>query len=325
MKPLQALRIAASAVDRSTPLERIIATDLRAAFHYADKILKRDFYLYGIKIISAGIEGRIEYVIKQVGPKLEQALAKDTSARKFKVTDVQTLVNYLAEKFDPTKNKSYLPALANKYVKGQFKVEDFEKIFEGLKVFDKFKSKMEVKDFNAFKDMDAFWTAVEPFEGQQTGKEQQRQVKQTETDVYYEDSNLKVIIPKTEAASCTYGSGTKWCTAADSNNMFGEYSRQGPLYILMFKSLGGKPRKFQLHYESNSFMNEKDSPVSKAEIAALSKDAGYTKFLSKLIDQHYGEHLREVKEEAARATPAPAKTTRKKTTSSLLITLIPHR
>lgn len=310
MKPITAFKVAASKSYRDPALERVIALDLRASYHYAEKVLRGDFYYNGVKIISSGVEGRIEYVIKTAGEKLEKMLKADHSPNKPKTAE--ELVRLFAEKFDPTKNKSYLTALANKYLKKMFLVEDAKKIFDGLVIFDKFKSKMEVKDFNAYKDMNAFWTAVEPFEEQETGKEIVRDLKNSEATVYFHSTNLTVIIPKTEAASCTYGSGTKWCTAKDSDNMFSQYNSKGPLYILMFKSLGGEPRKFQLHYETDSFMDEKDSRVSKGDIAAMSKDAGYTEFLSKLIDQHYGDHLREVKEEVSR-------TSSKKSLSSFVI------
>jgi ankyrin repeat protein len=94
------------------------------------------------------------------------------------------------------------------------------------------------------------------------GKTKIRKLDEGEAELYYEDDNIKIIIPRTERASCKYGAGTKWCTAAKKSNMFEEYNKDGSLYIIIPK---GKD-KFQIHFESNSFMNKLDNPVTYEEI-----------------------------------------------------------
>ncbi len=54
-------------------------------------------------------------------------------------------------------------------------------------------------------------------------------------DVVYEDNNLAVIHPKTRAASCRYGSDTRWCTAAEGGESFDEYDGSGNLYYYLWK------------------------------------------------------------------------------------------
>ena len=56
-------------------------------------------------------------------------------------------------------------------------------------------------------------------------------------------------------------------------------------------NLGGKARKFQLHMEDNSFMNERDLAIGKPDISALSKIPEYTQFLNFLIKKYYGKYL----------------------------------
>ena len=74
-----------------------------------------------------------------------------------------------------------------------------------------------------------------------------------------EDNQWLVIIPHTQEASCYYGKNTQWCTAAtDSYNMFNHYNNQGPLFINIRKTDG---KKFQFHFETNSFMDETDTPI----------------------------------------------------------------
>jgi hypothetical protein len=64
---------------------------------------------------------------------------------------------------------------------------------------------------------------------------------------------FKVYNILTEAAAKLYGKNTKWCTAAEKNNMFEHYKGQGNLYIIITQD----GRKFQLHMEQPQFRCEK--------------------------------------------------------------------
>ena len=89
-----------------------------------------------------------------------------------------------------------------------------------------------------------------------------RTVKQKrETEKVYEDDDVTIIIPLTQAASCKYGAGTKWCTAARRDNMFEYYSKQGPLYILIPKKPQYEKEKYQIHIQNSDTMNEMDKYV----------------------------------------------------------------
>jgi hypothetical protein len=61
------------------------------------------------------------------------------------------------------------------------------------------------------------------------------------------------------------GHGTKWCTTSGA---FEHYNEEGPLYIAIPKNPQGKygkKEKYQVHLESNQFMNSEDEPVSYQE------------------------------------------------------------
>ena len=61
-----------------------------------------------------------------------------------------------------------------------------------------------------------------------------KQAKQ-ESNVIYEDENVKVIRPNTKLASCYFGKGTKWCISAEmSQNYFDSYTSQGKAFYFMF-------------------------------------------------------------------------------------------
>ena len=93
--------------------------------------------------------------------------------------------------------------------------------------------------------------------------------REKEVDKIYNSDNFLILTPKTKEASCAYGRGTRWCTAATgSYNYFDSYSRQGPLYIIIDKIRG---KKFQLHFQSGQYMDEDDYEIS----------------LGKFEDRHY--------------------------------------
>ena len=120
-------------------------------------------------------------------------------------------------------------------------------------------------------------------------EEKQKKIrKEGENDVETILNNENVVIykPTTVAGSKCYGSNTKWCTAADNDNMFDVYNEEGPLYIIETKKI--KPnKKFQLHLETNSLTNEIDEPVEINEIIKLLEDnQEFINWFNDLIDEY---------------------------------------
>jgi hypothetical protein len=168
-------------------------------------------------------------------------------------------------------------------------MEDLSRIKKDLETFFKHRNKIQNKDINSYSSLNNLYDVVEPLEDdkEEVSKRQTtKALKSKEADVIIDSPNFKVIVPKTEKASCLYGAGTKWCTAGKGDNAFAQYHSQGPLYIII-----AGDKKFQLHYESDSFMDARDQAVSKKDIEYLSKFPQYTIFLNMLIDKHYSKYL----------------------------------
>lgn len=234
------------------------------------------------------LENKQDYIATQLGDKLMAAAKSDSAA---KVKDAQDLVAQLA-KMDPTGGK-HLQFLAKMYVAKQFKLEDTKKISDTLKNFEKFRVKLDNKDLNSYKTLAAVYDVLEPFEGKpkpMSNAELERLVKKGANKIL-KTPELTVVQPTTEEAAKLYGAGTKWCTAADENCMFEHYAEQGEIYVILAKLKGKdnklEDRKFQLHYESGQFMDERDDEVGKKDIDALSDLPGYTQFLNMMIKKHY--------------------------------------
>jgi hypothetical protein len=77
-----------------------------------------------------------------------------------------------------------------------------------------------------------------------------------DSEKVYNSENYMIVVPKTQEASCAYGRGTRWCTAATgSNNYFHRYNNQGPLYIVIDKKT---QEKYQFHFQSEQYMDAED-------------------------------------------------------------------
>lgn len=169
---------------------------------------------------------------------------------------------------DPSINKQYSQWLLNLYYWKQLKLEDLYKATQYLEVFDKNKNRMPEKDINKktsdgfyYNSLQKLFDVVKPYleqdnEDSMSDSALVKKIKKEESEKYYEDSEWLIVIPKTKRASCIYGKGTQWCTAADvSNNMFDEYNKQGKLYICIHKPTN---KKYQFYFESSQFMDEND-------------------------------------------------------------------
>jgi hypothetical protein len=198
------------------------------------------------------IQFLVEYnqaITKQkLGDKLVLAAEKD------KNQDVDTIIDTL-EKTDPTKNKQYMVWLANQYIKNQFRLEDYPRIKQALTDFEKLKSRLPQKDINQY-TLHSLEDTIDKIKNVELGSGSSAGLFEIpeDSEVLYNGPYGLLVIPKTEEASCELGKGTKWCTAAEENNMFPEYSEYGPLYI--WRDRNGK--KYQFQFETTQFMDAQD-------------------------------------------------------------------
>ena len=86
-----------------------------------------------------------------------------------------------------------------------------------------------------------------------------------------------LLTPKTEEAAKYYGKNTRWCTAAENNNYFDQYNKDGPLYILINKKVPDE--KYQFHFQTEQYMDSRDSAIN-----ALMYDKFPEKVLDKLVE-----------------------------------------
>lgn len=182
---------------------------------------------------------------------------------------VRNLINYIMQ-FDPTPKNKYAQWIVVQYVKGNLLLEDLYKIHDAIEIFELHKKDIEQKDINQFKSVRDFIQAMDDLAGRKVASVKVSNflknpttsyyIGKGEAKLFYQDANLLIVIPKTKEASCYFGKHTKWCTASDKGNRFTDYITSGNLYIVMASNIG----KFQWHFSSGQFMDEKDDRVNGA-------------------------------------------------------------
>lgn len=199
-------------------------------------------------------------------------------------------------KADPTYNEEksqkmgkYGKWLLNLYKQGKLKNEDLYKATDYLSYFVKYYNKIVDKDINKLPDLSSLYNVIKPYkDAAENGEEmatsksdEMRRIKQ-DAEKFYEDDTWLVVIPHSQEASCYYGKNTQWCTAATgSYNYFNRYYSQGLLYININKSTN---KKYQFHFETDSFMDETDTPIN----SPIAKTIGLSSGLIQAYANKYG-------------------------------------
>lgn len=247
------------------------------------------------EFIVEGMQDRIALLAKQQGPKIVTAAVADrTLPNVQRDVDPVEILNQLAEA-DPTDGKM-LTFIVRSYANGEFVMEDIPGIKNLMTRFIASRAKLkaagqpvDIMQYKTRSDLIDAVRSVESAADVKSEKQKAAEIKEEGADTMFQGPGIVIKHLKTEEAACFYGKGTEWCTAATkSDNRFEDHNKQGDLYAII---LTKENRKFQFHYETDQFMNENDAPVSKSEIALLSKYPAYKDFLNFQIKKHYGKYF----------------------------------
>ena len=145
-----------------------------------------------------------------------------------------------------------------------------EETIDELKLFDKYQSQLPKKDINQYKSFYELQDAVRPLLQKEREKERESQAVKI-----YEDDKFLVVKPKTEEASCKYGSNTKWCVTSKGSGHFGRYtSGRQELYFIINKanSTNKNYSKVAVHFDNGGsivYWDSQDSPLDKRQADIL--------------------------------------------------------
>ena len=230
-----------------------------------------------VKAITLGAQSSVGNTInklREIIPGIEISSDRGDES----VTQIMaTLGAYISEvlKFfedaDPTANKQYTEWIIRRFIDGGIRyLEDVDStVAENLAIYHELKTRRmippELMDINKFKG-DANPNSVIRFfrKVYNIYRELPEQVEKAKgnADEFYNDEDVRIIIPNDKEAACYYGQGTQWCTASTkSTNYFDHYNSAGPLYIIIPKKPEHEGEKYQLHFGTDFYANENDSGV----------------------------------------------------------------
>jgi DUF971 family protein len=178
---------------------------------------------------------------------------------------------------DPTPTKKYLQWIVNKGINDwktnskQNWMDDPSKFVPLINKYEKLKNTKKIKpehaEINKFNSLNDFWTMIDTYEEVQSKKDKksvgQELIDAGEAKVVVDNDKWRIIIPKTEKASCYFGVNTRWCTAATkSQNRFDSYNSEGNLYIILLKKENKRWQFFMSDdYSDFEFKDERDDEV----------------------------------------------------------------
>ena len=110
--------------------------------------------------------------------------------------------------------------------------ENFPKLVEALTKFDKISNNLPKTDIHQYQNLSELLDVINIYENRN-----RRDVKQVEGgNVVFDDGRFFVVNPLDHKASCYYGKGTKWCTAAETDTHFKKYNEDGKLFYIIDRS-----------------------------------------------------------------------------------------
>lgn len=173
-------------------------------------------------------------------------------------TAVDIILNTL-ELIDPTANKQYMIWIVNRYIRLEFRIEDSQSVRSALQEFINLRTQL--KRMGKTTDINQYsWIELRELIDSVTNVSVDVDTALPESEevkYLYRGPYGVLAVPLTEQASCELGRGTRWCTAAQTNNMFDHYNSKGSLYIWIDKS----GDKYQFHFESSQFMDSRDVEI----------------------------------------------------------------
>lgn len=200
-------------------------------------------------------EGREETIAQNQGKNILAAFQRDVGSKPTPLIKMAQNTNTVNQvplaivKYIAQAGLKEVQWLTNMYIKGQFNLEDVNRIKQELVRYNMLKPKLPAaqRNLNSFKSLTDLYAITDAHKKGETGRlfkkeEWQQYFDEGEAKIFFNDPQLLIVIPKTQEASCAIGGNTKWCTAARENNYFEHYTRQGPLYIIFPKN---EKRKFQ--------------------------------------------------------------------------------
>jgi len=191
------------------------------------------------------------------------------------------------EQYDPSPKNKYVNWMIQRYVdNGISRLEDIPNgVTQALERFEELKNAKKLgadADINKIKGLPGLNTLIRSHETTRLGTKAE---KIGDVDVILNTDAYSIVSPKTYEASKELACNTEWCTAFPE--MYKSYSKEGPLYVITDKKTGDR---WQFHFESGQFMDEKDREIS-APIQLRTPSDPVGRDAANALIQFYKKHI----------------------------------
>jgi hypothetical protein len=214
---------------------------------------------------------------------------------------VEDFKSKYGQKFTPSNADRIVASVSPKFLNWVGKTFDtinfednFAKLISALKQFEKISSNLPKTDINQYAGLGELLTSLAEYESKS-----KRNVKKVQGgNVVYEDDRFFIVNPLTHEASCYYGKGTKWCTAADSNHQFNQYNQDGKLFYILDKTLPTNDPFYKVallkKFDGDmTFYDAKDDTIKGGKwIAPSEKFDTIVAAIDKYLESEYAEQLK---------------------------------
>lgn len=134
---------------------------------------------------------------------------------------------------DPSGNHKYLEWMVQQVIRGDFIGVTTRYILKLVSEFHEKQQRLTKKDLYQYGGYHELEQAIKNLP---PSRAEMERIQKEGSEKLYEDERHLIVVPKTTEASCYYGQGTKWCTAAKKNNQFENYSQDGVLFYIIDKT-----------------------------------------------------------------------------------------
>ena len=203
-------------------------------------------------------------------------------------------------KFSPEQLKRIIDSVPHKYLMWVGKTfggvnfeENFPKLYNALNKFTKLSTNLPKTDINQYQGLEDLLNTLSVYENRE-----RRDVKKVEGgNVVYDDGKLFVVNPLDYKASCYYGRGTKWCTAAETDTHFRKYNEDGKLFYIIDRTKPTSDPLYKVAYlrkfdGERKYFDAKDEYVKSGWIFGTDQLNKLDKAVEDYLSSEFGEQLK---------------------------------
>ena len=216
----------------------------------------------------------------------------------------EDFISNFSRKFSETNLNRIIDMVLPKYLNWVGKVLDevsleqnFLKVTEALKTFEKISSNLPKTDINQYNSLDELLKEINDYKNKN-----RRDYRKVEGgNVVYEDDRFFIVNPQDHQASCYYGKGTKWCTATENDSNFTKYNQDGKLFYFLDKKLKTDDPfyKVALLYKfegDKSWWDAKDNSFNKGWILNSPELQNILNEIDNYLEVEYPEQIKSAKD-----------------------------